>query len=803
MHHTKQFSLLALCLFFATLATGFVSSPATAQTSDTAVAETTDGIADYTAAMVAQTGFYTFYHDTTSGNYYLEVPFDAPEFIFQTSLPWGLGSNDIGLDRGQLGATRLANFHVEGNKVLLVEQNTKFRASSSNQAERASIDEAFADSVIAGFSVVARNQNAVLVDYTPFLLSDVHGVSAALERTQQGAFKVATDRSVVYPARTKSFPENTELEAKVTFAGKGVGSYLRSVAPDPDAITVHLHHSLIQLPDADYQTRAFHPQSGFWSHSFEDYSAPLGQPTTVQYIPRHRFSAAEPIIYYLDPGVPEPVRTALLDGANWWADAFAAAGFPDGFQVQILPADADPMDVRYNVIQWVHRSTRGWSYGASVIDPRTGEIMKGHVTLGSLRVRQDMKIAQGLLAPYAEGLSDAQRQERLTAIEAMALARIRQLSAHEIGHTLGIAHNFAASADDRASVMDYPHPLVSIATDSERLTLAQAYKEGIGIWDQQVIAYGYGTEPLDSVLAQNRNLGLDYISDRDARPAGGAHPDAHLWDNGSDAVTELERVLAVRQTALAQFGLANLAPQQPISRLQDLFVPMYLLHRYQTEAAVKMLGGVHYEYAVNDGSAEPLRAVNGSQQHRALRQLLQTISADTLALDPTVAAWLQPLAYGESASREHFQGATGLIPDPHTMATSSAAFTLDLLIHPQRLSRLQQQHAVDSTIPSVAEVLDGVAATVLVPAQADTASALEQQLALTALTAIVHTSQAAHSNALLQAQLHAFLNAQSESWQDAAPSATRTFVMQALAGWFTRGEWPLTKAATLPPGSPI
>ncbi|HET8817476.1 MAG TPA: zinc-dependent metalloprotease, partial [Pseudidiomarina sp.] len=421
----------------------------------------------------------------------------------------------------------------------------------------------------------------------------------------------------------------------------------------------------------------------------------------------------------------------------------------------------------------------------------------------SLRVRQDMKIAQGLLAPYSDQRTAAEREQRVAAVEAMALARIRQLSAHEIGHTLGIAHNFAASADDRASVMDYPHPLVSIDTDTNGLTLAQAYKEGIGLWDQRVILYGYGTEPTSEVIAQNRRLGLGYISDRDARATGGAHPDAHLWDNGSDAVTELERILAVRRTALDNFGLANLAPNEPVSRLRDIFVPMYLLHRYQTEAAVKMLGGVHYDYAVNDGTAEPLRAVNGSQQQRALRQLLRTIDADTLALSPAIMAWLQPLAYGEPMSREHFHGATGLIPDAHAMASSSAAFSLNLLLHPERLGRLQQQHAYDESIPDVATVLSGIAETTLQPAQQTAATALEQQLALTTLTAIVHSYQAATANPLLQAQLQAFLINQRDQWHNATESATQAFVLNALESWFTRGQWPLEPAQPLPPGSPI
>src|SRR5690554_4459813 len=356
-------------------------------------------VTEFTSELTAQEGFFTFYHDPQQGKVYLQVPrhsnSQTPQFIFQTSLPWGFGSNDIGLDRGQLGATRLASFHIEGNKVLLLQHNTKFRANSDNAAERASINEAFAASVIAGFSIVAADTKHVLIDYTPFLLSDTHGVSKRLRDSKQGQYQLSADKSVIYPPRSKAFPDNTELEAKVTFTGEGTGNHVRSVAADPDHITLHLHHSFIRLPDDNYRPRQFHPQSGFWAETHYDYAAPLNESMQVQYIPRHRLNKDEPIIYYLDPGVPEPVKTALLEGARWWAEAFAAIDYPEGFQVRELPADADPMDVRFNVIQWVHRATRGWSYGASVIDPRTGEIIKGHVTLGSLRVRQDMLIEIG------------------------------------------------------------------------------------------------------------------------------------------------------------------------------------------------------------------------------------------------------------------------------------------------------------------------------------------------------------------------------------------------------------------------
>ncbi|OZB06221.1 MAG: peptidase [Idiomarina sp. 34-48-12] len=763
---------------------------------------TPSAVTQFTAEMRAHEGFFTFYHDQQHGKIYLLVPQQDQQFIFQTSLPWGLGSNDIGLDRGQLGATRLASFYIEGDKVLLLQHNTQFRANSDNQAERQSINEAFADSVIAGFSVVAQDANHVLIDYTPFLLSDTHGVVKRLRDTKQGSYKLSSDKSVIYPARSKSFADNTELEAKITFSGEGTGQYVRSVAADSDHVTMHLHHSFIRLPDAQYQPRKFHPQSGYWSEAHQDYAAPLGSPTTVQYIPRHRVSKDEPIIYYLDPGVPEPVRSALLEGGRWWAEAFAAIDLPNGFQVRELPADADPMDVRYNVIQWVHRATRGWSYGSSIIDPRTGEIIKGHVTLGSLRVRQDMLIAQGLLAPFTANNTEQQEQIKQK-IEAMALARIRQLSAHEIGHTLGIAHNFAASANDRASVMDYPHPLISIDTKTGGLTLADAYTEGVGVWDMQVIAYGYGKADPATVLEQNRRLGLGFISDRDARAVGGAHPDAHLWDNGSDAVTELERVLAVRETALKQFGLGNLADGRPLSELQNLLVPMYLLHRYQAEAAVKMVAGLHYDYAVKGEGDIDIRPVNASQQLRAMQVLSKTLSAKTLALPDHIIALLAPASYGEGYDRERFNGLTGLVADPDTMAASSARFVLNLMLNSQRLERLQQQHSRDNAIPDIAKFLKHIAEAAIAPAYDVDASTLEQRLAYEVLDTVVSVYSDNKVSAAVKAPLFRFLRSQLERWQQAPSSAHRDYAIYALEQWFAGKPWPLKSAPELPPGSPI
>jgi hypothetical protein len=526
-------------------------------------------VVDFTENMPQQTGFFNFYYQIETDKVFLKIEQFQQPFLFQSSLPQGIGSNDIGLDRGQLGETRLVQFERFGNKVLLKQLNTQYRANSSNLAEQASIDQAFADSVIAGFPIVANDGDVVVIDYTEFLLSDIHQISNRLTATNQGSYKADPMRSGVYIKRSKAFPKNTELEALVTFGGSNPGKFVNQVTPDPLSISVHLHHSLIKLPDEQYQPRKFVPFSGFMGMSYQDYSVPIEQNMTQQFIPRHRLNkinpdaevseAVEPIIYYLDPGIPEPLMGALKDGASWWNQAFADIGYKNAFQVKVLPEGADPMDVRYNVIQWVHRATRGWSYGYSVRDPRSGEIIKGHVTLGSLRVRQDYLIALGLTSPFSgsgtNGVSDDQVDT--SAQKEMALARIRQLSAHEVGHTLGIAHNFAGSEYGRESVMDYPHPLVSL--QDGKISLDDAYDVGMGEWDKYVVAYGYQDYPdanseqqgLKQLVVDARAKGFRYQSDPDSRQSHAANVEGHLWDNGSDPVSELMRIGKVREVAMA------------------------------------------------------------------------------------------------------------------------------------------------------------------------------------------------------------------------------------------------------------
>lgn len=672
---------------------------------------------EVTSGAEHQAGYFDFYYKAATGQLLLAVERWNEDFLYANALATGIGSNDIGLDRGQIGSSRVVRFERHGNKVFLKHINLAFRADSDSDAERLSVQEAFAESILAGFTVLASNGESVLIDMTDFLLTDAHGVSARLASSEQGNYSVDKQRSAIYMDRTRNFPLNTEFEAQLTFAGSQPGSLMRSVTPTPESITVRQHHSFVQLPEPGYQARAFHPESGFWSRGYKDFAAPINEDMTRRFISRHRLEkrdpsaarseAVEPIIYYLDAGVPEPVRSALLDGARWWNAAFEAIGFENAFQVEILPEDADPMDVRYNVIQWVHRSTRGWSYGSSVVDPRTGEIIKGKVTLGSLRVRQDYRIAQSLVGLATEGSDQA--------IQELALSRIRQLSAHEIGHTLGIAHNFAASVNNRASVMDYPHPSLEIS-DQGVLDALNAYDIGLGQWDFQTIKYGYSqfadvaeeTAGLAAILQENKDAGLYYISDLDTNAEGGSHPLAHLWDNGADPVEELQRLLDVRAAALLRFGADNLRVGQPYAELEEILVPLYLLHRYQVSAVHRLVGGTYYEYSVYEGVApqSPLIVpVDAASQLRALDALMLTLSPEQLALSPEILSVIPPKPPGYGRNRESFPLRTSIGIDFATIAETAADHTIAGILQAERLARINNLNMLDSSLPSVELVL--------------------------------------------------------------------------------------------------
>ena len=579
--------------------------------SSEAFAQKLPSVDEKTKDMKKQPGFLNFYWEESSGKIWLEINKLNTEILYQQSLPAGLGSNDIGLDRGLLGETKIVKFIKVGRKILMIAPNYAYRAVTKDANEKRAVEQSFAQSALWGFTIEAQTNDTVLVDVTDFILRDAMRVANRIKAAQQGSYTFDKTRSAIYLERTKNFPFNTEIEATITLtnADGTVGNFVQSVTPAAEAITLRMHHSFVQLPDSNYQPRTFDARSSFINTSYFDYSTPVSETVEKSFIIRHRLKKknpgaamsepVKPIIYYLDNGTPEPIRSALLEGAGWWNQAFEAAGYINAFQVKLLPDSADPMDVRYNVINWVHRSTRGWSYGASVVDPRTGEIIKGQVSLGSLRVRQDYLIAQGLLAPFENGVPADDKMLK------MALERLKQLAAHEVGHTLGLVHNYASSVNNRASVMDYPPPLVRLNVKGE-IDLNNAYDDKIGEWDKVAITWGYqdfsasnkAAAAIDKILTDATKKGLQFISDRDARAAGGLHPTAHLWDNGSNAVTELNEVIKVRKKALSQFGEKNIRSGMPMAMLEDVLVPVYLYHRYQIEAVTKLVGGLNYTYAL-------------------------------------------------------------------------------------------------------------------------------------------------------------------------------------------------------------
>jgi len=536
---------------------------------------------------------------------------------------------------------------------------------------------------------------------------DRHGVAKKLRDSKQGTYKVDKSKSAIEIENTKAFPENVEFEALLTFSGETKGNLIRSVAPDPDNVTVFQHHSFIKLPDNNYKPRKFDARSGAISISYMDYSTPITESITKKYIIRHRLEkknpeldiseAVEPIIYYLDPGTPEPVKSALLDGGKWWNQAYESIGFKDAFQVKMLPEGVDPLDCRYNVIQWVHRSTRGWSYGASVVDPRTGEIIKGHVSLGSLRIRQDYMIAQALTRdPF---ISEENNNKMLE----LAISRIRQLSAHEIGHTIGFAHNFAASTNNRASVMDYPHPLVDIKDDE--IVFDDAYDTGIGEWDKVTVAYSYSDFKIDEdegyelnkILENSTKDGLRFITDYDARSVDGSHAYAHLWDNGDTAYSGLDKVIEIRKKAIQNFSENNAKKGTPNSMLEDIFVPLYFFHRYQTEATAKIIGGMDYNYSLVGDNQNEFHYLDKDTQLEALNSLIKTLSPSFLAIPKDKLKLFPPRAFGYPRTRESFKSNLGVAFDPFSVSETSADMTLSLILRPKRLNRLILQHSLNNS----------------------------------------------------------------------------------------------------------
>ncbi len=719
---------IAFCLFLSLASIAFAQTPPR------------KAISSVTEKLQKIDGFIPLYIDADGGKVYMEITRWNQEFLYLVSLPTGVGSNPIGLDRGQLGTTKAVAFERAGNKVLLMQPNYDFRSGGDAQQKK-SVEESFAKSVIWGFKVEAADGDRVLVDATSFLIRDAHGVSGRFTQARQGTYNFDESRSALYLPNTKGFPKNTEVEATITLTTNAeAGNLVNQVAPTGKHVTVRQRHSFVELPDDKYRPRKFDPRTGAIRISFYDYGTDINEDLEKRWIQRFRLEkkdpnasvseAVQPIIFYVDNGAPKAIQNALVEGAAWWNQAYEAAGFRNAFQVRVLPPDADPMDIRYNVVNWVHRSTRGWSIGDSVVDPRTGEVLKGDVTLDSQRARQDFLLGSGMSPQYNSGLAACDfaalpdidylsAQADAGEITAMSYARIRQLSAHEVGHTLGFTHNFAASTYGRGSVMDYPAPLVEIKNG--KLDFSNAYAVGIGSFDKFAVRYAYSQFPnganeeveLEKIVDDGIRNGMLFLGDQDARPAGGAHPLANLWDNGPDPVAMLKHELQVRRIGLDQFSAANIPKGSPMSELENKFLPLYLHHRYQLTAATKTVGGVYYTFAVRTANGPIPATVNeivpGDKQREALAAILETIKPEELTIPDNILKLLPPTAYGFRSGRsELFQKRTSPIFDPIGAAEIAADFTVSGLLEPSRAARMVDFNSRSKTFPHFRETVDGL-----------------------------------------------------------------------------------------------
>ena len=714
----------------------------------------TPTVEDRTSGMRKLDGYFPLYWDERGGQMWLEIArFDTP-FLYTTGLSAGLGSNDIGLDRGSEGGGRLVLFERVGQKIMLVQPNQSFRSSSPNVLERKSVEDSFAKSILWGTTVAAESGNRVLVDATPFFLRDVTGAAGSL---RPGAYRVDLTRSAFYMPNTRNFPKNTELDMTLTFitdagggrggggggggpaqgpqgigtgnaaaavgaggGGRGGGLFsgtVASVSPSADAVTLREHASFVELPDGNYKPRVDDPRAGYGGLSYVDYSVPIGDPMVVRYVRRHRLEktnpsadvsdVVKPIQYYVDSGAPEDVKQALLEGARWWSQAFDAAGFRNGFKVDVLPDGADPMDIRYSMINWVHRSTRGWSSGGSVSDPRTGEILRGTVTLGSLRDRQDYMIFEGLLSPYATG------NERPDILYKTALARIRQLAAHEVGHTLGLGHNYYDSSKGWISVMDYPHPLESLEEDGS-INIQNAYQARIGDWDKVAITYGYrqfpaGTdEPkaltkiIDDAWAQD----IRFFTNQDMD----IHPRVEQWSNGLNQADELTRIMKVRHAALTRIGERTIRLGAPMTTIEEPLVPIWMYHRYAVEGTASMIGGQDFVYAMRGDGRTPVKWETAANQRKALDSLAATLKPSELTVPRRILDAIPPRPPGFGLHRELFPRTTGEAFDPITPGAIAADVTIGFVLQLDRAARMVAQHAVDPALPGLEEVIDKLTA---------------------------------------------------------------------------------------------
>jgi len=777
-------------------------------------------------------GFLPYYADAKGGRILAAFPKPdqdglALRAIQAAGLTAGLGSNPIGLDRGLFDGGSLIAFRRVGKKLVAEQENWSYVASADNPLEKKAVRQSFASSFLWSGDVIAESpRGELLVDISGFLTRDALDVKAALKNNPKaGVFSIAGDRSMPDVSAALAFPDNVEFDAFLTLTSDEPKSEVLATAADGRAFTLVQHVSLVRLPDDGYTPRAFDVRSGAIDVPYYDFSAPLDGQVRKSYARRFRLEkqdpaaasspAKKPIVFYVDSGAPPEIRDALIEGASWWADAFAAAGFPDSYRVEVLPEGVHPLDIRYNVIQWTHRQTRGWSYGGGVYDPRTGEMLKANVILGSQRVRQDRMIFEGLAGTAKTGTGEADDPVQV------ALSRIRQLAAHEVGHTLGFAHNFAASTNDRASVMDYPAPWITV-DEAGKLDFSKAYGVGIGEWDKVAATWLYAQYPKgaeadaegDKLLTAAYRDGLRFVDDPEARGLGTAHPYGAVWDNGPDAVAELYNTMRVRKIALDRFGLDVIRPGVDTAYLREVLVPVYLYNRYQVAAAAKSVGGYEFYYARRGDGGGMAHPVPAERQRAALVALLATLEPTSLDLPDQVLNQLTPplaaFSYAGGAG-EFFPGDTGPMFDLLSAADTATETTLSALLHPARAARLVETNRRDPAALSFEEVLANLEREVFTAAPTARQAEIRRRQQARFVSSLIALASDPGTAPGVSMRADAFLKGMSQRLKaprrmDAVDVAAREDLQRKIAAHLDRpapAAAPGVTEVDVPPGSPI
>jgi hypothetical protein len=768
--------------------------------------------------MERREGLIPIYLDSKQGKIYLELPADSMRVLMFTTLATGLGSNPIGLDRGAGGESYVTRFDRNGDRVLVVFENWNYRSSAvDNPAHVRTVVEAFPPSTTGSLPLIAEQGSRLVVDATDFVMRDWNDVTGTLTANNEGTYAVARDRSSIYRPYTKAFPDNTEIDVALTFVTTGKpGQTVASIVPEGRSFTLRQHLSFVRLPDNNYRPRVFDPRTGFFGIVFKDYAQPIQLPLEQRWIARHRLERVNPadpaspiknpIVYYIDRGIPEPVRSATREGVSWWIEAFDRAGLRGAFKVDDLPEGVDPMDARYNVVQWENRNERGWSIGGAIGDPRTGELLKAMARMDSHRARTDYNLYAGLKGADAAAADTA-----------FVLARVRQVTAHEIGHTLGLAHNYIASTYERGSVMDYPPPRVRLDARGN-IDISSAYAVGPGAWDVFSIRWGYGIFPpgteqdsLRAIVADGLRRGLLFLSDADARPEFASDPRTNLWDDASTPMEFLRHQTGVRRVAMARFNERNIRVGEPIALLQERFVPVYLMHRFAINSLAKTIGGMEYSNAVRGDGVEATRPIDAGAQRRALSALVGALSPSELAIPDTVITLLGPRPYSYPQYVELFSSRTRPAFDELGAARTLAQMIVDAILQRERAARLVQFASRGTRPLTLEETIDSLTLTWSPPPrETPSAQALRrvaQRAVADRLLLLAADKEAAPEvRAIVELKMDALRKrARSLAGAGSVPERAHWLAIAAdFTRWLERQELPTpTPALRAPPGDPF